>query len=124
MKAVSKTVIRSVDPKSPADKAGIKPGEALKQVNGHPIVDVLDYKYHTYDPVLTLVLEQDGSPWILGWDSQHNCENTYALAPGNPLRIFRDNNSKKLILVINIIIRINMVFNEKELLRKRGLWKT
>lgn len=57
---MSRTVIQSVDPGSPAQRAGIEPGETLKMVNGHPIVDVLDYKFHTYDPALTLVLEREG----------------------------------------------------------------
>ena len=39
------TVIRSVDPRSPAHRAGVRPGETLLRINGHPIVDVLDYKY-------------------------------------------------------------------------------
>ncbi len=55
---MSMTVIRSVDDHSPAKRAGIKVGETLKQVNGHPIVDVLDYKYYTYDPKLVLLLEK------------------------------------------------------------------
>ena len=53
---MSMTVIQSVDPHSPASRAGIKAGEKLLQVNGHPIVDVLDYKFYTYDPKLSLVL--------------------------------------------------------------------
>lgn len=57
---MSRSVIQSVDPGSPAQRAGIQPGETLKTVNGHPIVDVLDYKFHTYDRSLTLVLERDG----------------------------------------------------------------
>ena len=57
---MSKTVIVSVDPHSPAKKAGVKAGETLAAVNGHPIVDVLDYKFYTYDPQLELTLEQDG----------------------------------------------------------------
>lgn len=57
---MSKTVIVSVDHKSPADGQGIRAGETLKQVNGHDIVDVLDYKFYTYDPELTLTLEKDG----------------------------------------------------------------
>lgn len=52
------TMICSVDPESPAQRAGIRPGETLSQVNGHPIVDVLDYKYHTYDAKLTLTLTE------------------------------------------------------------------
>ena len=42
---MSLTVIRSVDADSPARDAGIRPGETLTKVNGHPIVDVMDYKY-------------------------------------------------------------------------------
>lgn len=57
---MGKTVIVSVDPHSPAKKAGARVGETLAAVNGHPIVDVLDYKFYTYDPVLELELTQDG----------------------------------------------------------------
>ena len=57
---MNKTVIVSVDPKSPADRRGVKAGETLQKVNGHDIVDVLDYKFYTYDPELTLTLERDG----------------------------------------------------------------
>ena len=48
--------IRSVDRYSPAGRAGVRAGESLLQVNGHPIQDVLDYKFYTYDPKLTLTL--------------------------------------------------------------------
>lgn len=58
---MSMTVIRSIDPRSPAHRAGLKLGETLVQVNGHPIIDVLDYKFYTYDPRLELVLKnQEG----------------------------------------------------------------
>ncbi len=57
---MGKTVIVSVDAKSPAKKAGVKAGERLVEVNGHRIIDVLDYKFYTYDPVLDLTLEHDG----------------------------------------------------------------
>lgn len=55
---MSMTVIKSVDAHSPAHRAGVKVGEKLLQVNGHPIVDVLDYKFYSYDPKLTLLLEK------------------------------------------------------------------
>ena len=57
---MGKTVIVSVDPKSPAARAGVRPGETLAAVNGHRVVDVLDYKFYTYDPALELTLERDG----------------------------------------------------------------
>ena len=54
---MSRTVIRTVDPRSPAQRAGVRPGEKLLEINGHPIVDVLDYKFYSYDPRLELVLQ-------------------------------------------------------------------
>ncbi len=53
---MSLTKIASVDPHSPAWKAGVRPGETLTHINGHPIVDVLDYKFYAYDPKLELTL--------------------------------------------------------------------
>lgn len=53
---MSMTRICSVDSHSPARRAGVKAGETLLRVNGHPIIDVLDYKYYTYEPRLTLLL--------------------------------------------------------------------
>ncbi len=54
---MSMTVIQSVDAHSPAHRARVKAGDKLLQVNGHPVLDVLDYKFYTYDPTLTLLLE-------------------------------------------------------------------
>lgn len=59
---MSMTAIRAVEPRSPAHRAGIRVGETLTHINGHPILDVLDYKFYSYDPRLELVLkEADGS---------------------------------------------------------------
>ena len=49
------TVITSIDPHSPAEKAGIVVGEQLLEINGHHIVDVLDYRFYGYDPVAVLL---------------------------------------------------------------------
>ena len=54
---MSLTVIRAVTPRSPAHRAGIRVGEIVKRVNGKQIVDVLDYKFYTYEPRLEVVLE-------------------------------------------------------------------
>ena len=59
---MSMTVIKSVDPRSPARRAGVRAGETLTHINGHQIVDVLDYKFYSYDPKLELTLTgADGS---------------------------------------------------------------
>ena len=49
--------IASIDPHSPAQRAGIRVGETLRRINGKEIVDVLDYRFYAYDPKLTVVLE-------------------------------------------------------------------
>ena len=55
------TAITGVDPRSPARRAGVRAGETLTHINGHPIVDVLDYKFYGYDPRLELTLRgEDG----------------------------------------------------------------
>ena len=53
---MSMTAIRAVEPGSPAAKAGVQVGETLTHVNGKPIVDVLDYKFYSYDTDLELTL--------------------------------------------------------------------
>ena len=56
------TVIASVDRGSPAERAGIRAGEKLLRLNRHEIVDVLDYRFFCYDPVLRVELEEpDGT---------------------------------------------------------------
>ncbi|MGN0589011.1 MAG: PDZ domain-containing protein, partial [Ruminiclostridium sp.] len=49
-------LIKSVTPRSPAAKAGVKAGETLAEINGHPINDTLDYGFYCYDRVIELNL--------------------------------------------------------------------
>ena len=51
------TVITSIDPRSPAERAGVRTGEKLLSIGGHDIADVLDYRFFGYDPDPVLVLE-------------------------------------------------------------------
>ena len=56
------TIITSIDPGSPAMRAGLQPGQQLISINGHTVVDVLDYRFYGYDPVSHLSLKnKDGS---------------------------------------------------------------
>ena len=50
-------MIKAVEKRSAADKAGIKAGEKLISINGKPIRDVLDYDFYSYDSKLLIKLE-------------------------------------------------------------------
>ena len=52
--------IVSVDDDSPV-RGKVRPGDELLKINGNEIVDVLDYKFYSYEPRLTLTLrDPDG----------------------------------------------------------------
>ncbi len=42
---------------NPARCTDTRPGDRLVSINGNRILDVLDYKFFAYDPMLTVVLE-------------------------------------------------------------------
>ena len=52
-------LIKEVEKRSYADKAGIKAGERLLSINGHCIRDVLDYDFYGYDRLLTIEIENE-----------------------------------------------------------------
>lgn len=52
------TIITAIDRHSPAERAGVQVGEQLLTINGHPIVDVLDYRFYGYDPLSHLELKR------------------------------------------------------------------
>ncbi len=49
--------IKSVERRSPAQKAGIAAGETLHKINGNKIVDVLDYRFYMTDEHLDVEVE-------------------------------------------------------------------
>ena len=51
------TVITSIDRHSPAERAGVRVGEKLLSIGGHPVEDVLDYRFFGYDPDPEVELE-------------------------------------------------------------------
>ena len=51
--------ISAVRPGSPADIAGIRPGDRLLTVDGNVIHDVLDYMYYAYDAAAHFTLERE-----------------------------------------------------------------
>jgi putative radical SAM enzyme (TIGR03279 family) len=52
--------VREVVPESPADLAGIQPGDLLKAINGQPVRDLVDYQFYASEEELTLGIERNG----------------------------------------------------------------
>ncbi|MBP5208565.1 MAG: DUF512 domain-containing protein, partial [Clostridia bacterium] len=50
--------VTSVCGGSPAEKAGILPGDILLSINGHDINDVLDYRFYITEPSLSVLLHR------------------------------------------------------------------
>ena len=84
--------IRDVVPGSPAARKGIRPGDRLLSLNGHEIMDVLDYRFYLDEPHLTAAIDSpegkrvvrlhrdgDGETGLLFetylMDKQHSCRN-------------------------------------------------
>ncbi len=54
--------VREVVPESPADLAGISPGDLVKTINGNPVRDLLDYQFYASEDELLLGIERNGRP--------------------------------------------------------------
>ncbi len=54
-------LVAAVAPKSPAARAGVEPGDLLRAINGHSILDILDYRFHAASARLLLTLERQGA---------------------------------------------------------------
>jgi putative radical SAM enzyme (TIGR03279 family) len=58
---LAKPVIVGVEPGSAAERAGLKPGDKLMEINGKPLRDDLDYRFHQAEEELELkVVSQTG----------------------------------------------------------------
>ncbi len=52
--------VREVIPQSPADLAGVQPGDLLKAINGAPVRDLVDYQFYAAEEELLLGVERNG----------------------------------------------------------------
>ncbi len=50
--------VREVVPESPADRAGLQPGDLIRTINGHAIRDLVDYRFYIADEELTIGFER------------------------------------------------------------------
>src|SRR5215813_15415930 len=54
--------VREVVPESPADLAGIQPGDLIRTINGHLVRDLVDYRFYVADEELTIGFERQQTP--------------------------------------------------------------
>jgi putative radical SAM enzyme (TIGR03279 family) len=50
--------VREVVPESPADRAGLQPGDLIRTINGQAIRDLVDYRFYVADEELTIGFER------------------------------------------------------------------
>src|SRR5256714_496963 len=50
--------VREVVPESPADLAGLQPGDLIRTINGNLIRDLVDYRFYVADEELTIGFER------------------------------------------------------------------
>ena len=53
-------LVVSVTPGSVGDEIGLEQGDRLVSINGHTLRDIIDYRYHSTEEELTLVVERAG----------------------------------------------------------------
>ncbi|MGN1095193.1 MAG: PDZ domain-containing protein, partial [Eubacteriales bacterium] len=52
--------IKEVERFSPAERAGMKPGDEIISINGNEIRDVLDYRYYICEKKLSVLAMRNG----------------------------------------------------------------
>ena len=131
-------IIKSIDPGSPLRRRA-QPGDALLSINGHKVLDVLDYKFYAYDTRLDVHLRRpDGTEYRvevrkpeggdLGLDFEsylmdrpRSCANSCVfcfidqLPPGmRPTMYFKDDDARLSFLLGNYITLTNLSPREIE----------
>ena len=133
-----KNIIKSIDADSPI-RHRAAPGDELLSINGHRVIDVLDYKFYAYDRALDVRLRRpDGTEYELTvhkpeggdlgldfesylMDSPRSCANACIfcfidqLPPGmRPTMYFKDDDARLSFLLGNYITLTNLSKREIE----------
>ncbi len=129
--------IQSVTPGSPAARKGLRGGMTLHRINGHDIMDVLDYRFYMLDATLSMdVSDESGKHYIVRlhkeeteepglefetylMDKQHSCRNRCIfcfidqMPPGlRESLYFKDDDSRLSFLFGNYITLTNLTEHE------------
>ncbi len=59
-KVLNALIVSQVDPDSPSERAGVLVGDLLREINGRPILDILDYRFHAAEKRLKMRLDRNG----------------------------------------------------------------
>jgi putative radical SAM enzyme (TIGR03279 family) len=62
LKNVNALIVSHVEEGTPAAQSGIRVGDLLREINGRPIIDILDYRFHAADSLLQISIEREGVP--------------------------------------------------------------
>lgn len=60
IKNLNALTVSEVEPQSPAARAGVQTGDLIKEINGRTILDILDYRFHSSESKLRVLLERNG----------------------------------------------------------------
>lgn len=78
--------IKEIITGSPADNGKIKAGDELLSVNGHDIVDIIDYRYHQADTYFKLLLKRSGKKFKVKINKDFDREMGLVFYPDKILR--------------------------------------
>jgi len=72
VKALSYGIVSTVEADSLAEIAGIRPGDEIISVNGCPVRDIIDFRYHASDTRLQILLRRDDAEFSAVIDKDYD----------------------------------------------------